>query len=212
MPLQFLKMNHTITNRSVPVIVILTPNTLMSMGLRSMLESMLPFGVFKVCSEFSEIELSEPEDFFHLFVSANIVVEHGAFFEARRLKTIILTQGGVNSNVLQGFHQINILASQSEIETAIKGLHRSAHGAHHPTHSHHPHAVAKEHSNEPLSPREIEVTKLLVEGLINKEIAAKLSISVTTVITHRKNIFEKLGIKSLAGLTIYAVMKGYLEI
>ncbi len=196
-------------NRAIPVIVILTPNTLMSMGLRAMLESMLPFGVFKVCSEFSEIEGSAPEDFFHLFVSANIVVEHGHFFEERRHKTIILTQGGANSNVLQGFHQINILASQNEIESAIKGLHRSAHGASHP---HHPHAVAKEERVETLSPREIEVTKLLVEGLINKEIAAKLSISLTTVITHRKNIFEKLGIKSLAGLTIYAVMKGYLEI
>ncbi|MFI3302200.1 MAG: helix-turn-helix transcriptional regulator [Rikenellaceae bacterium] len=203
-------MNHTIMNRSVPVIVILTPNTLMSMGLRAMLESMLPFGMFKVCSEFSEIESSEPEDFFHLFVSANIVVEHGAFFEMRRHKTIILTQGGVNTNVLHGFHQINILTSQSEIETAIKSLHHAAHGAAHP---HHPHAImSKSEKSEALSPREIEVTKLLVEGLINKEIAAKLSISVTTVITHRKNIFEKLGIKSLAGLTIYAVMKGYLEI
>ncbi len=187
----------------------------MSMGLRAMLEEMLPFGVFKVCSTFEEIEKSDAADFFHLFVSANIVVEHGAFFEARQHKTIILTQGSVNSNVLQGFHQINILASQSEIEESIKGLHRSAHGnsAHNSHNSHNPH---NPHSTEPtsevLSPREIEVTKLLVEGLINKEIAARLSISLTTVITHRKNIFEKLGIKSLAGLTIYAVMKGYLEI
>lgn len=201
----------------------------MSMGLQSMLEKMLPFGVFKVCSAFEEIEESDPADFFHLFVSANIVVEHGAFFEARRHKTILLTQGGANSNVLQGFHQINILASQSQIEEAIKGMHRSAHGgannhphnlhanAHAHSHAHHSHANAHtthttEESHEVLSPREIEVTKLLVEGLINKEIASRLSISLTTVITHRKNIFEKLGIKSLAGLTIYAVMKGYLEI
>ncbi len=203
-------------NRSVPIIVILTPNTLMSMGLRSMLEGMLPFGVYKVCSEFEEIEHSEPEDFFHLFVSANIVVEHGAFFEARRHKTIILTQGGVNSNVLQGFHQINILASQGEIEEAIKMMHHSAHGgrANVPRQPHHPHHMhaAPDAEKDVLSPREIEVTKLLVEGLINKEIASRLSISLTTVITHRKNIFDKLGIKSVAGLAIYAVMKGYLEI
>mgnify|MGYP000121560979 FL=1 len=46
---------------------------------------------------------------------------------------------------------------------------------------------------------------------INKEIADKLNISLTTVISHRKNITEKLGIKSVAGLTIYAVMHGYVE-
>ncbi len=176
----------------------------MSLGLRSMLEEMLPFGVFKVFSTFEEIAQSAPEDFFHLFVSANIVVEHGAFFEARRSKTIILTQGGVNTNVLQGFHQINILASQSEIESAIKGMHHSAHGRA-PRHTPNDNI-----EKDVLSAREIEVAKLLVEGLINKEIAARLSISITTVITHRKNIFEKLGIKSIAGLTIYAVMKGYL--
>ena len=44
-----------------------------------------------------------------------------------------------------------------------------------------------------------------------EEIADKLNISLTTVITHRKNITEKLGIKSVSGLTIYAVMNGYIE-
>ena len=49
------------------------------------------------------------------------------------------------------------------------------------------------------------------EGLSHKEIADKLNISLTSVITHRKNITEKLGIKSVSGLTIYAVMNGYIE-
>ena len=62
-----------------------------------------------------------------------------------------------------------------------------------------------------LSPREIEVLQLLVRGLINKEIADRLHISLTTVISHRKNISEKLGIRSLSGLTVYAVMRGYVE-
>jgi len=52
---------------------------------------------------------------------------------------------------------------------------------------------------------------LITKGLINKEIADKLNISLTTVISHRKNITEKLGIKSVSGLTIYAVMHGYVE-
>ena len=45
--------------------------------------------------------------------------------------------------------------------------------------------------------------------LHNKEIAEKLHISLTTVISHRKNITEKLGIKSVSGLAIYAFMLGY---
>lgn len=196
-------------NKSVPVIVILTPNTLISLGLKSILEGVLPIGTYKVCCEFSEIESSEPEDFFHFFVSGSFVVKNGAFFKARRNKTIVLMHDDANSTILQEFHHININAPQSEIEASIRGLHHSAHGGAH----HHAHRddLPKE-EKDVLSPREIEVTKLLVEGLINKEIAARLFISTTTVITHRKNIFEKLGVKSVAGLAIYAVMKGYVEI
>ena len=62
-----------------------------------------------------------------------------------------------------------------------------------------------------LSVREIEVLCLVARGFINKEIAERLHISLTTVISHRKNITEKLGIKSVSGLTIYAVMHGYVE-
>lgn len=56
-----------------------------------------------------------------------------------------------------------------------------------------------------LSDREIEVLKLLVAGLSNKEIADKLFISIHTVVSHRKNISQKTGIKSQSGLTIYAI-------
>lgn len=62
-------------------------------------------------------------------------------------------------------------------------------------------------TNNLLSEREIEVLKLLVSGLQNKEIADKLNISINTVLTHRKNITQKTGIKSVSGLTIYAVLK-----
>lgn len=60
---------------------------------------------------------------------------------------------------------------------------------------------------DPLSDRETEVLKLMASGMANKEIADKLNISINTVITHRKNISQKTGIKSISGLTIYAVMK-----
>jgi len=65
---------------------------------------------------------------------------------------------------------------------------------------------------ESLSDREIDVLKLLVEGNSNKEIADKLNISPHTVISHRKNISQKTGIKSVSGLTIYAVVKNIITI
>lgn len=65
---------------------------------------------------------------------------------------------------------------------------------------------------ETLSDREIDVLKLLVEGNANKEIADKLNISTHTVISHRKNISQKTSIKSVAGLTIYAVVNNIILI
>ncbi|MBN1462739.1 MAG: hypothetical protein JXQ69_09210 [Paludibacteraceae bacterium] len=65
----------------------------------------------------------------------------------------------------------------------------------------------KTNSPEILSDREIDVLKLLAVGLTNKEIADKLTISIHTVISHRKNISQKTGIKSVSGLTIYAVLQ-----
>jgi len=62
------------------------------------------------------------------------------------------------------------------------------------------------HIRNTLTEREIDVLKLLVQGNSNKEIADKLFISTHTVITHRKNISQKTGIKSVSGLTIYAVL------
>ncbi len=53
---------------------------------------------------------------------------------------------------------------------------------------------------------------LIAQGFINKEIADKLNIGLATVITHRRNIVDKLGIKSVSALTIYAVMHGYVDI
>lgn len=58
-----------------------------------------------------------------------------------------------------------------------------------------------------LTERENDILIQLVKGLSNKEIANELNISIHTVISHRKNITEKTGIKSLPGLTIYAISK-----
>lgn len=59
-----------------------------------------------------------------------------------------------------------------------------------------------------LSMREIEVLKEVAKGMTNREIADHLHISMNTVMTHRKNITTKLNIKTVSGLTFYALING----
>ena len=68
-----------------------------------------------------------------------------------------------------------------------------------------------EPDTDPLSDREKEVLICLSKGLKNNEIADTLNISVHTVITHRKNIVRKTGIKSVAALTVYAILNNLIE-
>lgn len=68
-----------------------------------------------------------------------------------------------------------------------------------------------EEDSEGLSNREIDVLKFVAHGYTNKEIADKLFISIHTVMSHRKNITEKLGIKSISGLTVYAIINNYID-
>lgn len=77
------------------------------------------------------------------------------------------------------------------------------------------HAFSDEHKsrelNKQLTKREIEILKLIVQGRMNKEIADKLNISLNTVLTHRKNIISKTGIKTVSGLTFYCISNGYVS-
>jgi len=61
-------------------------------------------------------------------------------------------------------------------------------------------------NHKELSQREITILRLIVEGLTHQEIADKLFLSIHTVNTHRKNINKKLGIKTVSGLSVYAIM------
>ena len=65
---------------------------------------------------------------------------------------------------------------------------------------------------EELSQREKEILISVAQGLLNKEIADRHNISINTVITHRKNITRKTGIKTVAGLTAYAILNNLIDI
>lgn len=66
--------------------------------------------------------------------------------------------------------------------------------------------------NRELTDREKDVLGCVAMGKTNKEIADELNISIHTAITHRKNITAKLGIKSISGLTVYAIFNGLISI
>lgn len=69
--------------------------------------------------------------------------------------------------------------------------------------------VAK--SGQSISQRELDVLRLVAMGFLNKEIADKLNISMNTVLSHRKNITSKLGIKTVSGLIFYCITHGYIS-
>ena len=190
-------MNHQ------PEIAIIDPNTLSCMGLQTLLEEIIPMATIRVFHSFGEFVDDTPDMYAHYFVSAQIYFEHTAFFRERRPRAIVLA-GGENIPQLSGVMTLNIYQSEKDLVKSILRMHEYGHhGGKHPQSD-----IVDTHD---LSAREIEVLKLITKGLINKEIADRLGISLTTVISHRKNITEKLGIKSVSRLTIYAVMNGYVE-
>jgi len=70
---------------------------------------------------------------------------------------------------------------------------------------------SEEDQTEELSPREKSILKCVALGLTNKEIGEREFISTHTVISHRKNITRKLGIKTVSGLTVYAIINNIIQ-
>ena len=190
-----------------PKIAIVDSNTLASLGLKQLLLNVMPIMTVDTFGSFSELESSNPDTYFHYFVAMDIVLRNRTFFTTRKRKTIVLTLSLNDSAQLTDFHSLFINQPEHELVRALLTLQQHAHGdgRNMPPM---PHILQQ----KILSDREIEVMSLIVQGYINKEIANQLNIGLSTVITHRKNIMEKLGMKSVSALTIYAVMHGYVDI
>ena len=71
--------------------------------------------------------------------------------------------------------------------------------------------AAKNADDVELSKRETDVLVAVAKGMMNKEIADQMNISIHTVISHRKNITRKTGIKSVSGLTVYALLNNLID-
>ena len=143
--------------------------------------------------------------FVHFFVSTEMLFSNADEFETLKDQTTVLAEGSNEAIEKAGFRLLDCTVSEKELRDRLmeSELERRWYMT--------DETARKRRIADRLSDREKEVLVLIVKGLINKEIAEKLGISLTTVISHRKNITEKLGIKSVSGLTIYAVMNGYIE-
>lgn len=199
-----------------PAIAVVTPSILTGLGLESILCRIIPMAEVEVYDRFERFAAERPDRFFHYFVASQTFVEHNAFFLERRHKSILLTDGAPHST-LRELHCLDISQSEEGLVRDILRLHQHAHRrgypAVHPTCDPGRCTAAPEASGaqERLTQREIEVLTLIVQGLLNKQIARQLGVALTTVISHRRNLIAKLGIRSVAGLTIYAVTKGYVD-
>jgi len=187
-----------------PGIAVVGPNVLVGIGMKAILEKIIPMAEVGVYTDFDSFFEAGPDRFFHFFVATGCYAEHAAFFRGQRHKTILLTDGRTRS-AYAGMHTLDLFTSEEQLVRDLLHMH---HGAH--PHEHMP-AAPPRHDAALLTDRETEVLTLVARGFINKQIADRLGIGTTTVITHRRNIMEKLGLRSVAELTLYAVTAGYID-
>ena len=190
-----------------PRLAIIDTNTLAAIGMRQLLQQVMPFMNVDTFGSFAELQANNPDSYVHYFVSLDILLNNRPFFSEHQRKTIVLTIASSQTSQLAGFHSLCINQSEHLLIRQLLQLEQHAHadGRHLPPSTH-------VRNRKLLTDREIEVIALIAQGYINKEIADNLQIGVNTVITHRKNIMEKLGVRSVSALTIYAVMNGYVDI
>lgn len=194
-------------SKPVPLIAVVLTDTLAAMGLAELVRRLMPGAEVRIAGGVEELAAGG-ESFFHFFTDACTLLSQAPFFLARQSRTIVLVHGNEAGRLPQGFHTLNVCGSEEELVRDFVRLAGRAHGAR----GSEPEAVRRARQGTGRTPqltaRETEVLQLVVKGHINKQIAALMGVSTATVISHRKNLAEKLGTKNVAALTIYAVAHG----
>ncbi|MDR2921408.1 MAG: LuxR C-terminal-related transcriptional regulator [Tannerella sp.] len=180
-------------------IAIILPDVLQSIGLRSLLIDYFSPVEIEAFHSFENISPTEKDLFDYYFALPEIIVLHADFFMLKRGKIIPVVFGNVTDETTSHNHLIINTTQEAIIEQLRKLLKKEPLSRH------------VTDSNNTLSTREIDVLQLIVRGSTNKDIADKLCISLNTVLTHRKNITSKLGIKTIPGLTFYAITNGIIS-
>lgn len=186
-----------------PCFAIIDRNTLSSSKLRELLLKVFPgLEVFTYDTVNGFIQDSN-RHFIHFFVSDLLLLSRSEEFEPLKSSTTVLTTAGTVMT-RSGYHILDISTPEKEITSALKDLRENfRNGACYPDY-----ARQKDTGEDALSSREREVLRLLVKGMTSKEIAEELGISLPTATFHRNNICSKLDTRSIARLTIQALLLG----
>ncbi len=170
-------------------VAIILPNTVTSLGIKYVLHENFPSNA--LIYDCMEVFMNDKFHHFDLFVTdSSLFLDNLQFFLPNKDKTIVIADNldtDIQSN------RINTFDQEVHIVEVFNKFFKSD---------------ALQKSQNKLTLRETSVLKLVAEGCTNKEIADKLNISINTVLSHRKNITSKLGIKSVSGLCVYAMMNG----
>lgn len=177
-------------------IAVVTPHTLLNLGLKHLFQRYFDVApaLYNRAEDFFD---DTPEQFDAYLLFADTVLRYSDFFLPRKSRIMLLTAHSDQS--VESFAPTLPIDEEKEcllerIEQFVEQIDRQA-----------------ESLPQELSPRETEVLKLVAKGFMNKEIADQLNISINTVLSHRKNLTAKLGIKTVSGLSFYAMMNGYIS-
>ena len=191
-----------------PCFAIIDRNTLESTALKDILWEL--FNHVEICTycDMDAFIRDSNRHFIHFFVSSDMLFANSEEFETLKHMTTVLTDGE-NPNLNQsGYMTLDITECEEDIMSRLMNLQQLGHyGKMHTGMD-----DTADNIQKKLSEREKEVLRLIVKGMINKEIAKELNISQATAIFHRNNICDKLQTRSVGKLTIYAVLSGIVSI
>jgi len=189
-----------------PCIAIIDRNTLGATALRNILWNTFSNVEVHLYNSMDSFIRDSNRHFIHFFIESDILFRHIDEFITLRKQTTVLSVGRNRRFAEEGFNILDISMSEAEITDRLLHIQLISRFED-------PQEIKRNKGiGEALSSREKEVLKLMIKGLINKEIAQQLEISVTTVIFHRNNICEKLQTRSIGKLTIFAVLSGIIDI
>lgn len=189
-----------------PCIAIIDRNTLGATALRNILWNTFSNVEVHLYNSMDSFIRDSNRHFIHFFIESDILFRHIDEFITLRKQTTVLSVGRNRRFAEEGFNILDITMSEAEITDRLLHIQLISRFED-------PQEIKRNKGiGEALSVREKEVLKLMIKGLINKEIAQQLEISVTTVIFHRNNICEKLQTRSIGKLTIFAVLSGIIDI
>ena len=189
-----------------PCLAIIDSNTLSSIALRSILWDVYNNVEVYTYGNMDSFIRDSNRHFVHFFVNSDILFKHIDEFETLKNQTTVISVGPDKKFSKAGFNVLDISLPEEELMSKLLRIqlvsrYEVQHGK-----------SSRLKSSSELSPREKDVLRLMVKGMINKEMAEILGISATTVIFHRNNICDKLGTRSIGKLTIFAVLSGIIDI